>query len=102
MASHALGCIEFSGHGARGMARALDQRLLDPAMRGAPVALSPDTRVQAAMESELGAAVSKFKALAGAGVVLDVNTGVGLAMVSCPDFNNNNIAAAPQNELRHK
>src|SRR3546814_15216253 len=59
MAAHALGFIEFSGHGARGMERALDQRLLDPAMRGEPVALSLDTRVQAAMESELGAAVSK-------------------------------------------
>src|SRR3546814_6655066 len=70
----------FSGHGARGMERALDQRLLDPAMRGEPVALSLDTRVQAAMESELGAAVSKFKALAGAGIVLDVNTGEVLAM----------------------
>src|SRR3546814_3896093 len=75
MAAHALGFIEFSGHGARGMERALDQRLLDPAMRGEPVALSLDTRVQAAMESELGAAVSKFKALAGAGIVLDVKTG---------------------------
>src|SRR3546814_15464062 len=75
MAAHALGFIEFSGHGARGMERALDQRLLDPAMRGEPVALSLDTRVQAAMESELGAAVSKFKELAGAGIVLDVNAG---------------------------
>src|SRR3546814_14154158 len=101
MAAHALGFIEFSGHGARGMERALDQRLLDPAMRGEPVALSLDTRVQAAMESELGAAVSKFKALAGAGIVLDVNTGEVLAMVSLPDFNPNNIADATEDELRN-
>src|SRR3546814_10277223 len=59
MAAHALGFIEFPGHGARGMELALDQRLLVPAMRGEPVALSLDTRVQAAMESEPGAAVSK-------------------------------------------
>src|SRR3546814_7311186 len=70
-------------------------------MRGEPVALSLDTRVQAAMESELGAAVSKFKALAGAGIVLDVNTGEVLAMVSLPDFNPNNIADATEDELRH-
>src|SRR3546814_1713876 len=83
------------------MERALDQRLLAPAMRGEPVALSLDTRVQAAMESELGAAVSKFKALAGAGIVLDVNTGEVLAMVSLPDFNPNNIADATEDELRN-
>ncbi|RIA47068.1 cell division protein FtsI (penicillin-binding protein 3) [Hephaestia caeni] len=101
MAAHALGFIEFSGHGARGMERALDQRLLDPAMRGEPVALSLDTRVQAAMESELGTAVTKFQALAGGGVVLDVNTGEVLAMVSLPDFNPNNIADATEDELRN-
>src|SRR3546814_16233794 len=41
MAAHALGFIEFSGTGARGLERALDQCLLDPALRGEPVALPP-------------------------------------------------------------
>jgi cell division protein FtsI (penicillin-binding protein 3) len=101
LAAHALGFIDYSGHGARGMERALDERLIDPALRGQPVALSIDARVQAAMESELGAAVSTFQAKAGAGIVLDVHTGEVLAMVSLPQFNPNRIKDATEDELRN-
>src|SRR3546814_17132148 len=68
MAAHALGFIEFSGHGARGMDSALDQRLLAPAMSGEPVALSLATRVQAARERDLGQSRSKSTTRDGAGI----------------------------------
>ena len=51
MAGHVLGWTDVDGHGVAGMERALEQRLTDPALRGQPVALSIDSRVQAAMES---------------------------------------------------
>ena len=57
MAGHILGWTDNGGRGVAGMERVLDERLIDPAPRGAPVALSIDSRVQAVMESELGAAV---------------------------------------------
>jgi cell division protein FtsI (penicillin-binding protein 3) len=55
LAAHALGFLSSDGHGMSGMERVLDQRLLDPAQAGKPVALSIDTRVQAAMESDSAA-----------------------------------------------
>ena len=65
------------------------QRLLDPARRGEPVALSIDSRVQAVLESELATAVTAMSADGGTGIVLDVRTGEVIAMASAPTFNPN-------------
>src|SRR3546814_13134405 len=59
------------------------------------MALSIDSRVQAAMESELGAAVAKHSAEGGTGIVLDVRTGEVIAMASYPTFNPNAAGQSP-------
>ncbi|HEY0412502.1 MAG TPA: penicillin-binding protein 2 [Allosphingosinicella sp.] len=89
LAAHVLGWTDFNGHGVAGMERVLDRRLSDHATRGAPVALSIDARVQAALESELAAAMAKFSAIGAAGIVLDVKTGEVLALTSLPQLNPN-------------
>ena len=89
MAGHILGWTDFDGHGVAGMERILEARLTDPALRGQPVALSIDSRVQAAMEAELGSAVTALSAEGGTGIVLDVHTGELVAMASAPNFNPN-------------
>lgn len=100
MAAHVLGYLDDKGHGKFGMERALDAQLTDPARRGQPIALSIDTRVQAALESELGNAMVSLQARGAAGVVLDVHTGEVLAMVSLPSFNPNAISGeVPRNNL---
>jgi len=101
MAAHALGFLSTDGHGMSGMERVLDKELLDPANAGKPVALSIDTRVQAAMESELGSAMAAYHARAAAGLVLDVHTGELVAMASAPVFNPNRVGMAGTEELRN-
>jgi cell division protein FtsI (penicillin-binding protein 3) len=101
MAAHALGFLSTDGHGMSGMERVLDQELLDPANAGKPVALSIDTRVQAAMESELGSAMAAYHARAAAGLVLDVHTGELVAMASAPVFNPNRVGMAGTEQLRN-
>ena len=101
MASHALGFLSTDGHGMSGMERVLDERLLDPTKAGQPVALSLDTRVQAALESELGRAMGTFSARGAGGIVLDVDTGEVIAMVSLPTFNPNRVGMAGSEELRN-
>jgi cell division protein FtsI (penicillin-binding protein 3) len=54
-----------------------------------PVQLAVDIRVQQALRDELLAAKTKFKAVAAAGLVLNVNTGEVDALVSEPDFDPN-------------
>ena len=101
LAAHALGFLSTDGHGMSGMERVLDQRLLDPAQAGKPVALSIDTRAQAALESELGRAMNTFSARGGGGIILDVHTGEVIAMVSLPTFNPNRVGMAGTEELRN-
>lgn len=101
MAAHALGFLTTDGHGMAGMERVLDERLTNPATAGQSVALSLDTRVQAAMESELGRAMTTFSARGGGGIVLDVATGEVIAMVSLPTFNPNRVGMAGSDELRN-
>ena len=101
LAAHALGFLSTDGHGMSGMERVLDDRLTNPALNGAPIALSIDTRVQAAMESELGRAMGTFSARGGGGIVLDVATGEVIAMVSLPTFNPNRVGMAGSEELRN-
>lgn len=89
LGAHVLGFSDANGAGAAGMERALEARLSDVAGRRQPVRLSIDSRVQAAMEEELGAAMQSMSAAGGSGIVLDVDSGEVVAMASAPFFNPN-------------
>jgi cell division protein FtsI (penicillin-binding protein 3) len=84
-----------------GMERVLNTELADPAKRTQPQALSIDSRVQAAMESELYAAMTKHQALGATGLVLDVKTGEVISLVSLPVFNPNKVGQANPEALRN-
>ncbi|WP_419815448.1 peptidoglycan D,D-transpeptidase FtsI family protein [Glacieibacterium sp.] len=89
LGAHALGYTDIDDGGMYGMEKALDRRLADVATRGTPVQLAMDMRVQQAVESELGAAMTEFRAIGAAGIVMDVHTGEVVALASLPNFNPN-------------
>ncbi len=101
LAAHVVGYTDFDGRGVMGMERVLNETFADPLTRGKPVALSIDKRVQAAMESELSAAMVDLKAFGATGLVLDVNTGEIIAMVSLPVFNPNRSGEADPEAMRN-
>ena len=90
MAAHVLGYVQ-DGKGQVGMEAALDDRLTDPALRGEPVALSIDARVQGALEDELRRGMLSVDAVGAAGIVLDVDTGEVMALASLPEFDPNHV-----------
>lgn len=91
VAAQVLGGVDIDEHGIAGVEKWFNKRLItDPN----PLRLSIDVRVQAVMREELAAAIEEFKAVGGAGIVMNANTGEVLAMVSLPDYNANDLATA--------
>ena len=96
--SHLLGHVNIDNQGIAGIEKWLDnQGLAALHMAGlatdrlqTPVQLAVDLRVQHALRDELVKAREKFKAIASAGIVLNVRTGEIVAMVSEPDYDPNN------------
>ena len=99
-AAHLLGWVNADGHGASGAERAFDARLLNE--RAAPLALSIDTRIQFALQSELRAAMDDFHPLAALGIVTRVKTGEVLALAGLPSFDPNAPGKASPNERRNR
>ncbi|WP_319413400.1 penicillin-binding protein 2 [uncultured Cohaesibacter sp.] len=97
-ASHILGIVNVDNVGIAGMEKYIDEAGLSKADGGLtghplepdPVQLSIDLRVQHALRDELFKSMTKFKAIAAAGIVFDVKDGEVLGMVSLPDFDPNN------------
>ena len=94
LAAHVLGYVVEDEGGKLGMEQVLDKRLSDPDLRGEPVPLSIDVRVQGALEDELRRGMLATNALGAAGGVLDVDTGEVMAMASLPEFDPNVAGAS--------
>lgn len=80
--AHAVGLTDIDGNGVAGVEESFNTALA----AGQSVRLSIDTRLQSVVREELSTAIAEFKAIGGAGLVIDVRTGEVLAMVSLPDF----------------
>jgi cell division protein FtsI (penicillin-binding protein 3) len=101
-ASHILGSTNVDNQGIAGIERHMDGEnvalLQDLGLaRGnalAPVALSVDMRVQHVMHEQLVDAMTRYQAIAAAGVMMDVHTGEIIGLASVPDFNPNEPATA--------
>jgi cell division protein FtsI (penicillin-binding protein 3) len=101
-ASHVIGTVDIDNRGTAGVELALDREYVEVLhdvglARGQslePVELSIDMRVQHVMRQELVTAIARFRAIAGAGVMIEVRTGEVVALVSLPDFDPNVPASA--------
>lgn len=93
-ASHILGMVGIDGEGLSGIEIEFNERLLSstPSYMGnedGPLELTIDIRVQDILRRELMKEYKDHKAKGASGIILDVDTGEVIAMVSLPDFDPN-------------
>lgn len=99
LGGHVLGWVGIDGQPSGGIERTQTDELVARAADGRALELSIDARVQAAMEEELGRAMTSLNARGGTGIVLDVDTGEIVALASAPTFNPNAIRPEDQSSL---
>ncbi len=95
VAAHVIGGVDIDENGVAGAEMAFDKQIRET---GQPLRLSLDIRVQNVVREELLAAKEMFGAIGAAGIVMDVNTGEVLAMVSLPDYDANVFRTAGTEE----
>ncbi|NMA96626.1 MAG: penicillin-binding protein 2 [Phyllobacteriaceae bacterium] len=101
-AAHILGSTNVDNQGIAGIERHMDTEsvaLLQELglARGnalTPVELAVDMRVQHVLHDQMVDAMTRYQAIAAAGVMMDVHTGEIIALASVPDFNPNEPASA--------
>ncbi|MEI9994947.1 MAG: penicillin-binding protein 2 [Rhizomicrobium sp.] len=86
-AAQLLGVTDPDGNGQSGLEGGLDTQLRTAPSE--PVQLAVDMRVQFILASEVEAARKTFRAVKAGGIVMNVDTGEVLAMVSVPNFDPN-------------
>ncbi len=97
LAAHVLGGSSFGREGVHsaevigvaGVEKTFDAFLRDPAMAGHPLQLSLDMTIQAATERVLYGGMKLMNARGAAAVLMDVDTGEVISMVSLPNFDPN-------------
>ncbi|MBU2533830.1 MAG: penicillin-binding protein 2, partial [Alphaproteobacteria bacterium] len=99
-AGHLIGHVNVDNKGTAGIERFIDEQVGIEQVVGDPLGLDRDVRltidlsVQAALESELAAAMATYDATAASGVIMDVATGAVRAAASLPSADPGNPVEA--------
>lgn len=83
LTAHMVGASGVDGQGLSGVEASFDSHLVE---QSDPLVLTLDVRLQHVLRREIKKSIDKFSAMAGAGIVMDVENGEILAAVSLPDF----------------
>lgn len=96
--SHVVGFVDTDGKGLAGAERYFEEEFQNLQSSDNEIQLTLDARVQFALRDEMERALKTYSALGAAGLVVDVNNGQVLGLVSLPDFDPNHPNKASANE----
>ena len=87
--SHIIGQVDYDNYGISGIEKYLDKELKDQTLTNNPIKLTLDTNIQYLINEELNKALITFDATGAGSLLMDVETGEIISLVSLPSFNIN-------------
>ena len=87
--SHVIGQVDYENYGLSGVERYFDKELKNESLKNQPLELTLDTNIQHLISEELNKAMITFQATGGGSLLMDINTGEILSLVSLPNFDIN-------------
>ena len=87
--SHVIGQVDYDNYGISGVERYFDKELKNESLINQPLELTLDTNIQHLINEELNKALITFQATGGGSLLMDINTGEILSLVSLPNFDIN-------------
>ena len=87
--SHIIGQVDFDNFGISGIEKFFDRELRDKKFANEPLKLTLDTNIQYLVDKELNKALTTFEAKGGGALLMDIENGDILSLVSLPNFNIN-------------
>ena len=90
--SHIIGQVDYDNYGVSGIEKFFDKDLRNKKLINKPLELTLDTNIQFLIKKELNKALETFEATGGGALLMNVDNGDILSLVSLPDFNINTRA----------
>ena len=87
--SHIIGQVDYDNYGISGVEKYFDKELKNKEILNKPLKLTLDSNIQHIINKELGHAIKTFDATGGGAVLMNVNNGDIISLVSLPNFNIN-------------
>ena len=87
--SHVIGQVDYDNYGVSGVEKYFDKELKDKKFSNKPLVLTLDTNIQHLISKELNEALITFKSKGGASLLMNVESGDILSLVSLPNFDIN-------------
>ena len=87
--SHIIGQVDYDNYGISGIEKYFDRELKNKNLINEPLILTLDSNIQYIINKELNGSIETFSASGGAALLMDVNNGDILSLVSLPNFDIN-------------
>ena len=87
--SHIIGQVDYDNYGISGLEKYFDKELKNKKLKDKPLKITLDSNIQYIINKELTNAINTFDATGGGALLMDVNNGDILSLVSLPNFNIN-------------
>ncbi len=87
--SHIIGQVDYDNYGVAGVEKYFDRELKNKNYLNQPLKLTLDSNIQYIINKELNQAIQTFSATGGGALLMDVNNGDIISLVSLPNYNIN-------------